>query len=82
MTHMDYMWSANLAAQRGHRCETRPAESPADLEGLPPVPPSVASVGVVLMVVGMAYVRLHRPRRLRRGSIWYNPLNGIATLYL
>jgi hypothetical protein len=35
-----------------------------------------------VLLLLMAYARLHRPRRLRRGSIWHNPVTGSATLYL
>jgi len=78
-THMDYLWSNSRTLQKS---EPLPHSSPADPAVLPP--PSYA--GIWLMMFGllllMAYARLHRPRRLRRGSIWFNPVTGSTTLYL
>lgn len=78
-THMDYLWSRSHALESR---ETAPAHSLAKPTTLPP--PSFA--GIWLMMFGllllMTYARLHRPRRLRRGSIWFNPVTGSATLYL
>jgi hypothetical protein len=47
-------------------------------------PPSFAGIWLAMFVLLllMAYARLHRPRRLRRGSIWFNPVTGSTTLYL
>lgn len=81
MTHMDYMWSPAMAANKGCRCEVRPAESPADLDEIPRVPPGVALAGAVVILAAMAFARLRRPARLPRGSIWWNPVTGNATLY-
>jgi hypothetical protein len=78
-THMDYLWS------RSHALESRepaPAQSLGDPATLPP--PSFAWIWwtIFFLLLLLTYARLHRPRRMRRGSIWFNPVTGSATLYL
>jgi len=79
MTHMDYLWSRSHALESS---EPAPALSLAEPATLPP--PSFAGIWLAMFVLLllMAYARLHRPRRLRRGSIWFNPVTGSTTLYL
>lgn len=79
MTHMDYWWSSARTLQRS---EPAPALSLAEPAVLPP--PSTAWIWwtTFVLLLLMSYARLHRPRRLRRGSIWFNPVTGSTTLYL
>jgi hypothetical protein len=79
MTYMDYLWSGSRALQK---CEPAPAHAMATPEPLPPPSTIWIWYAVFSLVVVMTYARLHRPRRLRRGSIWHNPVTGSATLYL
>ena len=79
MTHMDYLWSNMRTVQRS---EPQPAISLAYPEPVPPASPVWIWYAAITLIVLMTCTRLHRPRRLRRGSIWHNPVTGSTTLYL
>jgi len=78
-THMDYLWSRSRSLQRH---EPQPAESLADPAPLPPTSTVWIWWTLFVLLSLAAFARIHRPRRLRRGSIWHNPVTGEATLYL
>lgn len=78
-THMDYLWSRSHALES---TEPAPALSLANPAPLPPPSTVWIIMTAIALMFFMAYARLHRPRRLRRGSIWHNPVTGDATLYL
>jgi len=79
MTHMDYLWSRTRTAQE---CDPSPAHAIANPQPLPPASTVWIWYAAFSLIVLMSYARLHRPRRLSRGSIWHNPVTGSATLYL
>lgn len=79
MTHMDYLWS-NMRSVK--KCEPQSAISLAYPQPVPPASTLWIWYAVISVVVLMACARFHRPRRLRRGSIWHNPVTGSSTLYL
>jgi len=77
---MNYMYHMR-SPTRVCNTEIPPYHSPADPINVPPPSYGWAVWVVVLALLAMGYARLHRPSRLRRGSIWFNPITGNATLY-
>lgn len=78
MTHMDHVWSNMRTVKKS---EPQPAIALAYPQPVPPASTVWIWYAAISLIVLMIYARLHRPRRLRRGSIWHNPVTGSTTLY-